>query len=304
MPVEFDLPSIGLGAAPLGGLFEAVDPDDAVAAIDAAVQAGYGYVDTAPLYGFGASEGIVGRALAGRRDVMVSTKVGRIIDPGLSEPTGAFWTAEGRSARFDFSRDGIRRSFFDSLDRLGRDHIDIVFIHDPDDHADQAITEAYPALLELRDEGLLSWIGVGMNQPEVPMRFVNETDLDVVLIAGRYTLLDRSASHLLDRALERGVPVIAAGVYNSGILAPTTLPLTFDYRPAPAGLIVEARRLASVCAEFDIPLAAAAIQFPSLHPGVASVLIGARNGEEAIENLAYNAVQIPNDLWAQLGALT
>lgn len=299
--MDVELPSIGLGGAPLGGLFESVGNAEAVAAVQSAVHAGYRFVDTAPFYGLGASERAVGEALAGDREVVLSTKAGRIIDPaGVPVRDGVFPGVTGGVARFDFSRDGVRRSVFESLERLGRDEVDIVFIHDPDDHADQAIVEAYPALEELRDEGILSGVGIGMNQPEIPMRFIHETDIDVVLIAGQYTLLDRSASRLFDEALDRDIPIIAAGVYNSGILAPTALPLTFDYAPAPGHLLAQAERLAHLCGLFDVPLAAAAVQFPLRHPAVASVLIGARSSQEAVDNLAYATVEIPDELWQQL----
>lgn len=296
-PLDEVLPRIGLGSAPLGGLFDAVDSRDAVRTVQASVAAGYHYIDTAPFYGLGRSERVLGEALGQDTGVLLSTKAGRLIDIGAEpDPDGPFRGVQG-AARFDFTRDGIRRSLFESLERLGRDRVDIVFIHDPDDHADQAIAEAYPALEELRDEGLLSWIGIGMNQPQIPTRFVRETDIDAVLLAGRYTLLDNTGLDLIETAADNGVSVIAAGVYNSGILAPTELPPTFDYAPPPAHIIDHARELEKLCRDFEVPLAAAAVQYPLRHPGVATVLVGARSTEEAIDNLAYASTPVPEALW-------
>ena len=304
------LPAVGFGTAPLGGLFEPVSADDAVAAVVAGVEAGYRYFDTAPLYGYGAAERAMGRALAGCPvEVAVSTKVGRIVDESAPPVPGDVYRCEAGTAWFDFSADGVRRSLEASLVRLGRDSIDVVFIHDPDDHARAALEEAYPALERLRAEGVVGSVGVGMNQAGLPTRFVNETDIDIVLIAGRYTLLDRSAGRaLLPEAQSRGVHVVVAGVYNSGILvgaageaAPRSP--TFDYKVASREMVERAGRLAAVCERFGVPMAAAAVQFAARHPAVGTVLVGARSAAEAQQNWLHLHHSLPEDLWTALASL-
>ena len=323
------LPRIGLGSAPLGGLFEPVDHDAGVAAVRAAVGAGYRYIDTAPLYGYGAAEQIIGDALSGSdvrsgsdvlagsdalagsgalggsNGVVLSTKVGRTLRPGVSrEPDDMFKGSAKVSARFDFSRDAVRESMLASLARLDRQNIELALIHDPDDHVDQAISEAYPALEELRAEGVVSLIGVGTNRSDVPIRFLRETDVDVVLVAGRYTLLDRSAEEaLLPEAASRGVEVVAAGVYNSGVLAPTDLPATYDYRPPARSIVDRVERLRQACGRHRVPLAAAAVQFPLRHPAVATVLVGARSAHEAVANLEFSRTSVPDELWEEIDDL-
>ena len=204
--------------------------------------------------------------------------------------------------RFDFSADGVRRGLAASLDRLGLDRVDIALIHDPDDHGEQALREAYPALAKLRAEGVVRAIGVGMNQTEMLTRFVTETDVDVVLVAGRYTLLDQSAADaLLPAALERGVSVIAGGVFNSGVLAAPAPGATYDYQTAPGSLISRALRLLEeTCARSGVPLRAAAARFPLTHPAVASVLIGARSAAEVTDAIALRGLDIPAALWESL----
>ena len=305
------LPRIGLGSAPLGGLFEPVDHDAGVAAVRAAVGAGYRYVDTAPLYGYGAAEQIIGDALGasdalgGSNGIVLSTKVGRTLRPGVSrEPDDMFKGSAKVSARFDFSRDAVRESMRASLARLDRQHIELALIHDPDDHVDQAISEAYPALEELRAEGVVSLIGVGTNRSDIPIRFLRETDVDVVLVAGRYTLLDRSAEEtLLPEAASRGVEVVAAGVYNSGVLAPTDLPATYDYRPPARSIVDRVEKLRRACERHRVPLAAAAVQFPLHHPAVGTVLVGARSAHEAVENLEFSRIVVPDELWEEIDDL-
>ena len=250
---------ISFGGAAIGNLFTAVTDDDARAAVDAAWDGGIRFFDTAPHYGLGLSERRLGAALRDRpRDeYVISTKVGRLLEPAPStgpaagggrDPEG-FDVPAGLVRRFDFSADGVRRSLEASLDRLGLDRVDIALIHDPDAHGEQALREAYPALARLRAEGVVRAIGVGMNQTEMLTRFVRETDIDVVLVAGRYTLLDQCAADtLLPAALERGVSVIAGGVFNSGVLAAPTPGATYDYAAAPGSLISRALRLQEICA--------------------------------------------------------
>jgi D-threo-aldose 1-dehydrogenase len=277
---------LGLGCAPLAGLYSAVSEEDARATVDRAWELGVRAFDTAPKYGFGLSERRVGAALRERpRDAFtLSTKVGRLLREG--------------EAVFDFSYDGALRSLDESLERLGLDRVDVVLVHDPDDHYDEAVAGAYRALERLRDEGVVAAIGVGMNQWEIPARFVRETDIDCVLLAGRYTLLDRRGEHeLLPLCAERNVDVIAAGVFNGGILAGGTY---YDYAPAPPELLERTRRLAATCARHGVPLEAAAVQFPRRHPAVTTVLIGCRSPAEVEEDVRLAGLELPPELWAEL----
>ncbi len=208
-----------------------------------------------------------------------------------------------RSTYFDFGADGIRRSFDASRDRLGVEVIDIALLHDPDDHLDQAVDEAYPALRDIRDSGEARAIGAGMNDAEALTLLVRRCELDCVLIAGRYTLLDQTALEtLLPACAERGVAVIVGGVFNSGVLADPRDGALFDYAPASADVLERARAIQRICADHDIPLAAAAMQFPLLHPSVVSVVVGMRGAREVTENAAFIRQPIPDALWAELQA--
>ena len=298
------LPAIGFGTAPLGGFRTAVTEDAAAAAIGAALEIGYRYFDTAPLYGYGLAERRLGEALKGcAPNVRVSTKVGRLIDPEAPRPPGDLFAGDRGAATFDFSADGVRRSLEASFERMGRTHVDVAFIHDPDDHAPQALTEAYPALEQLRAEGAVGAIGVGMNRPELPERFVIETDIDVVLIAGRYTLLDREAEEgLFGAAKASGVHLVVGGVYNSGVLTGTAGRQTFNYEPASREVLERTQRLRGVCEDFDVPLPAAAAQFVARHTAVGTVLIGAANAREALENWEHLHCTLPDGLWPALEA--
>ncbi len=302
--------ALGFGGAPLGGLYTAVSDEEAAAALQAAWDAGIRYFDTAPLYGFGLAEQRIGSFLRTKpRDTFVlSTKVGRLLRPrrGAGDTggsIGAFVGALPNDAFYDFSADGVRRSLDDSLARLGLDRIDIAFIHDPDDFFDAAVDEAYPVLLELRETGVLRAIGAGMNQWEMLARLLERCDLDVVLLAGRYTLLDRSAADtFFPSCLERGVGVIAAGAFNSGILAQTEPDedATYGYLPAPPEVIARARAMARVCARFGTTLPAAAIQFPLRHPAVKCVLAGMRSVAEVHTNTAALDEKLASHLWDEL----
>ncbi|GIH92563.1 aldo/keto reductase [Planobispora siamensis] len=303
-----ELSRYGFGGAPIGNLFTAVDDATATAAVDAAFDAGIRLFDTAPHYGLGLAERRLGAALAGRpRDSYVlSTKVGRLIVPspggGGRDDEGFDVPADLRRVR-DYSREGVRRSLEESLERLGLDSVDIALIHDPDDHWEQAVSEAYPALAELREQGVVKAIGAGMNQWEMLAGFVRETDVDVVMLAGRYTLLDQSGGReLLPLCLERGVRVLAAGVFNSGLLATHEPSGTYDYAPAPGSLLARARRIAAVCERHGVTLPQAALAFPLRHPAVASVVVGTRSAEEVARNAALTARPAPEALWADLAA--
>jgi D-threo-aldose 1-dehydrogenase len=299
------LTALGAGTAGIAGLYAAVEEADAVATVRRALATGVGYLDTAPHYGQGLAEERLGRALRGipRESYVLSTKVGRVLVDVDAPPDTMFVGAPAREGRFDFSAAGVRASLESSLERLGVDRVDIAYLHDPDDHVDQALDEAYPELERLRDEGMVRAIGVGMNQSAVPTRFVTETDIDVVLLAGRFTLLDQSGlADLLPAAAERGRAVVIGGVYNSGLLTDPRPGAPFNYAPAPAALVERARALRSVCARHGVPLTAAAIQFPLAHPAVVSVLSGARSVAETDANLAAFTHPVPPALWAELTA--
>jgi D-threo-aldose 1-dehydrogenase len=310
---------LSFGGAAIANLFTEVSEDDARAAVDAAWDGGIRTFDTAPHYGLGLSERRLGDALRHRpRDGFVlSTKVGRLLEPaspaegtyaraiGTPRDPGGFDVPATLVRRFDFSADGVRRSLEASLSRLGLDRVDIALIHDPDDHGEQAFREAYPALEKLRAEGAVGAIGVGMNQARMLTRFITDTDIDVVLVAGRYTLLDRSAADaLLPAAQRRGVSVIAGGVFNSGLLAKPEPGATYDYQAAPDSLIDRARQLEQACARFGLPLRGVAARFPLTHPAVASVLIGARNAAEINDAISLRTLDLPPALWQALAALT
>lgn len=303
---------LGLGSAPLGGLFNAVPDATAHAVVQHAYDTGLRFYDTAPLYGYGSAEQRMGHVLAQqpRNEFVLATKVGRLIRPredaGNSlDAAGAdqFLDAPPLVPVFDFSYDAVMRSFEESLERLGVDRIDVLHIHDPDNHYDQAIGGAYRALDKLRGEGTIKALGSGMNQAEMLARFAREGDFDCFLVAGRYTLLDQAAlPELLPICEQKGIAIIIGGVYNSGILANLDNPerATFNYAPAEQRWIDKARQIKAVCDRHGVPLQAAALQFPLAHPAVAVVLTGARSTEELDQNLAFMRQPIPGDLWAEL----
>jgi D-threo-aldose 1-dehydrogenase len=305
------LSRLGFGGAPIGNLYRAVSDVDARTAVDAAWDAGVRYFDTAPHYGLGLGERRLGAALADRprAEYVVSTKVGRLLEPssggGSDLPFGGFDVPAVHRRVWDFSAAGVTRSLTESLDRLGLDRVDVVYLHDPDDHGDWAIQEAVPALVELRDRGVVGAIGVGMNQWQLPARFVRETDIDLVMLAGRYTLLEQPALvEFLPLCVERGVGVVAAGVFNSGLLARAQVPdhANYDYADAPPELVARARRIAEVCDQHGVELPQAAAQFPLGHPAVVSVVVGARNGDQMRQNADRFADPVPAQLWADLRA--
>jgi D-threo-aldose 1-dehydrogenase len=295
------------GGAPIGGLFAPVSEDQATAALEAAWTAGIRAFDTAPHYGVGLSEQRIARFLAGRRrgDVVLATKVGRRLVPADGDVEGAdgFYGTPRLARVRDYSRDGVLASLEDSMRRLGTDRIDIAFIHDPDDHAEEALDGAYPALEQLRSEGTIRAVGVGMNQAPLLEWFVERADLDCVLMAGRYSLLDTAAADSLFPACQRrGVAVLAAGVFNSGILADPRPGATYDYAPAPAGLLDRAQRIRAVCARHGVPIGAAAIRFVLRHPAVTAVVVGARAAAEVTEDVGYLVAAVPEELFGELAA--
>ena len=302
-----EVTELGFGGGPLGGLFTPLDDDTAAGALAAAWDCGIRYFDTSPHYGIGQSERRIGSFLRGkpRAEFTLSTKVGRLLIP--QEAAGrmdeSFQVPATHRRVWDFSRDGVLRSFEDSLARLDTDRIDVLFLHDAEDHFEAALRDGYPALAELRAQHAVGAIGAGMYDTAKLTRLVQETDVDVVMLAGRYTLLNHSAvDDLLPACAARGVSVLAVSVFNSGILA-TPRPAagaTFDYEPAAPELLRRAHRIADVCEAYGVTLPQAAMAFPLLHPVVAGIVIGMRSAEEAQRNAEAFRAEVPAGLWADL----
>ena len=303
---------LGMGGAPLGGLFADVAGDVASQTVRRALKLGVRYFDTAPLYGHGKSERFMGEALSGvpRDDFVISSKVGRVLDPvdGATEP-GQFSNVPSLKPVFDYSRDGVLRSLKESLQRLRLERVDIALIHDVDvaaaedpDHWRRCIQETYPTLHELRSQGVVRAIGAGLNNTESLVRLAQEGDFDCFLPAGRYTLLDQSGlDELLPLCERRGISVVLGGPYNSGVLASDLSPgTTYFYSQAPPEVLERARRIKSVCDRHGVPLKAAALQFGLAHPAVAATVPGARSEVEIEENVRMAGHPIPNGLWADL----
>ncbi|MEM7252523.1 MAG: aldo/keto reductase [Pseudomonadota bacterium] len=283
---------------------------DALSTLDHAYDVGIRYFDTAPFYGRGRSEIRFGRARGerARNSFVLSSKVGRLLvsdpeDPGVWPDDGI----EHFTARFDMSRDGILRALDESLARHRLGHLEIVYLHDPDweDLEDEAIATALPTLVELREQGVVKAIGVGMNQWEMPSRFMAHFHLDIVLLAGRYTLLDQGAfTEFLPRCEETGTKIAIGGPYNSGILAADNLdgPVWFNYQPATQHWLDKARAIKAVCDRHAVNMRAAALQFPLAHPAVASVIPGAASTRQVDDNVAVMRTNIPSAFWAELKA--
>jgi D-threo-aldose 1-dehydrogenase len=305
---------LGVGTVPIAGLYEPVSEEQAQATLRRAHELGVHYFDTAPLYGYGVAEERLGRFVASipRDGVVVATKVGRVLQdkrPG-DEPSHRgpvrdrqFKSGSALEPVFDFSNDGALRSLEASLKRLGTERVDVLLIHDPDDHYPEALTGAYPALEKLRGEGVVGAIGAGMNQPEMLARFARETDMNCFLMAGRYTLLNQSAfDELLPLCLDKGISIIIGGVFNSGILANPREHATYNYQPAERSIVDRALRIEAVCLRHGVPIGAAAVQFPLGHPAVATVLTGVRSPAEIEENARLFQHPIPTALWEELKA--
>jgi D-threo-aldose 1-dehydrogenase len=295
------------GGAPIGGLYAPVGEQEAAQALQAAWDCGIRAFDTAPHYGAGLSERRIGDFLRGRRrdEFVVSTKVGRLLVPAtrLVDGEDEFYGTPPLTRVRDYSRDGVLRSLEDSLRRLRLDRVDIALIHDPDDQLRQALDEAYPALAELRSAGVVGAVGAGMNSAAPLAWLVSRADLDCVLVAGRYTLLDGSAAgELFPLCQRRGVAVLAGGVFNSGILADPRDGARYDYAAADAALLARARRLQEACARHGVPLAAAALQYVLRHPAVTAAVVGARTAEEIRADASYLKLPVPDALWAELEA--
>lgn len=304
-----EVTELGFGGGPLGGLFTPVDDDAAAAALAAAWDGGVRYFDTSPHYGIGHSERRIGEFLSRRprAKYTLSTKVGRLLLPqdSAGQTDDFFQVPATHRRKWDFSRDGIRRSVEDSLTRMGVDRIDMLFLHDAEEHFETALAEGYPALAELRAEGVVGAIGAGMYNTGMLTRLVREADVDAVMLSGYYTLLEQSAlDDLLPACTERGVSVLAASIFNSGLLA-TPRPARdarFDYRPASADTLRRVHRIADACEAHGVTLPEAAMAFPLRHPAVSGIVVGMRSAEEVRRNLAGFNRAIPVRLWTDLAA--
>ena len=308
-----------LGCAPLGNLFRGLEEPQAEAVVRRAWQDGVRYFDTAPHYGHGLSEHRLGRLLRTlpRDEFVLSTKVGRILTADAGAPRSAFGYVDTLPfvQRYDYTADGVRRSLEDSLQRMGLARIDIVYVHDIDATTHGAaqptrfkdlLDSGLPALARLKAEGVIAGSGLGVNEVGICLETLAHADLDVLLVAGRYTLADQEAlARLLPECQRRNVAVVLGGPFNSGILASGAHPHDgrppyFNYQPAPAEVVARVAAIEGVCAQFDVPLKAAALQFPRMHPAIACVLAGARTSEEVAENVALAGRPIPAAFWRAL----
>ena len=311
---------LGLGGTTFGNMYSALDEQEGLDVIDASYMAGVRYFDTAPLYGYGMSETKMGPGLAryNRDEIAISSKVGYVLKERQEgdDYVDLFVDAPKLTSYFDYSRDAVLRSIEGSLKRLKTDRLDIVLIHAPDDgkriepgwvpgdraNFDQVMAEAYPALAELREQGVVKAIGLGMNQWQMLADFARAGNFDAFLLAGRYTLIEQeSLRELLPLCAERDVRIIIGGPYNSGILATGAIEgATYNYAAAPEPLLERVRGIEAVCARHDVPLQAAALQFPFGHSAVATVIPGARKVAEVEGNVGFLQHAISADFWAEL----
>jgi D-threo-aldose 1-dehydrogenase len=307
------LPKLGMGTAPLGNLFTPVSEAAAEGAIAAALSAGIRYFDTAPFYGYGLSERRLGKALPHlpQESVRISTKVGRLIvaDPGHTPTEG--YLVNGYRAVFDYSRDAVLRSFDESLKRLRRDRVDVLLLHDigAETHGaghsailQQVLDEGLPALQQIKEAGGCQSIGIGVNESAVCLEMMQRCDLDCILLAGRYTLLEQSSLHtVMAQAQRHGAAVIIGGAFNSGLLADARAPgVTYNYGPVDAETLARAECIYRLCARHGVDVGAAALQFVLAHPAVASVVVGMRTAAEVASAVARLRAPIPGELWEAL----
>lgn len=316
--MTFDLPTLGMGTAAIGNLYRAMPDAEAHAAVQAALDAGIRYFDTAPHYGFGLAEERLGAMIEGRGDVIVSTKVGRLLVPtGATGERHGFVDARPFEPVFDYSHDAILRSHEESLRRLRRDRVEILFAHDIGrlTHGDaheamlaRFLDGGYRAMRRLRDEGAIDAIGIGVNEVAICLDLLERVELDMILLAGRHTLLDRSAAEtLLPLCEAKGVRVIVGGPYNSGILARPLAEATnlhYDYAAPPPAMVAKARAIEAEAQRFGVSLPVAALHFPLRHPAVASVIPGMANAVEVADTVARLAVPVPEAMWAAIDGLS
>jgi D-threo-aldose 1-dehydrogenase len=303
-----ELTELGLGVAQFGNLYRETTDEQAASAVAEAWAAGIRYFDVAPHYGLGLAERRLGALLREhpRGDYVISSKVGRILEPSPETAhltDSDFLVPADTVRRYDYSRDGILRSLDDTLKRTGLDHIDVLYMHDPENHFEQASTEGIAALIELREQGVVKAVGAGMNFSSYLAELIRRADVDLVMLAGRYTLLEQGAlDDLMPLAVERGVGVVIAGVYNSGLLSQTRPPADakYNYEQAPAELIARANAIADVCEAHGVTLPEAAIAFALLHPAVVSVVVGAREASQVASSVERYSKKVPAALWSDL----
>jgi len=314
--VGFDITDMGFGAAPIGNFLRPISEDESAAMINRAWDAGIRYFDTAPYYGHGLSEARLGQNLRGRtrNQFVLSSKVGRVLEPARRKDIDFKPWVDGLpfNCRFDYSYDGTMRSFEDSLQRLGLEYIDILFIHDADVfthgpelqkvYFKQAMEGCYRALIKLRDQGLVKAIGAGVNNSEVMLDFMKMGDFDTLLVAGRYTLLEQDPlDELLPLCERRGAALVIGGGFNGGILATGAVPgAKWNYAPAPEHIVQKVKKIEATCKKFNVPLAAAALQFLLAHPAVASHVPGTRNVAQMEQNIRLVGDPIPSEFWQEL----
>ena len=296
---------LGLGCAAIGGLYGDISDDQATQVVKKALDLGLNLFDTAPMYGLGKSEQRLGDGLKGtkRDDYVLASKVGRLLEPNDGQTNNSIFENEPPlKIKFDYSYDGVMRSLDASLERMGVDRIDIVHIHDPDNHWQEAIEGAYPALEKLRSEGTISAVSAGMNQWEMLSDFAREGDFDCFLLAGRYSLLDQSALHeLLPLCVEKNIGIMAGGTYNSGILAKGARPgATYNYSEAPTDIVQKASAIEAIATRHNVNIKAAASQFVFAHPAITCIIPGTRQPERVEENFNLLTHTIPTDFWTEL----
>jgi len=301
---DLEVTRLSLGTAPLGGRCNSVTEADGDELLNTALDVGINYFDTAPQYGHGVAEIRLGKALRGAKvPFVVETKVGRVLRHDPNAEVFPWFPDAPRDLVpvFDYSPDGIRRAFDESLERMGLDHLDIVLMHDCEKHVKEAIENAFPVLAEYRAQGLIKAVGIGINHAEEALQIMKGTDLDIALIAGRYSLLDQiSHRELFPYALAHNIDISMGGVLNSGVLANPVAGATYNYLPASDEIIARAAKIGEFLKARNIPLLAAALQFPLRHPAVTSVLTGPRTAAELLENVDAFNLELPADIWAEL----
>lgn len=309
---------LGFGTAPLGNLYRAISDEDAETILDKAWDSGIRYYDTAPLYGYGLSETRLNRLLRGknRDSYVLSTKVGRLLSattPEAREGVGKWFEVPSRREIYDYGHDGVMRSLEFSLERLGVDRVDILFAHDLDifNHGSQDVLDGklkeflaggHKALIELREQGVIGAFGMGVNEWQPAEWLIDNGDPDIILLAGRYTLLEQdSLQSFLPKCVDRGVGIVIGGPYNSGILATGARPgAYYNYDPAPPEILDRVGKIEALCRDHGVRLVDAAFQFPLLHPAVVSVVPGGQSADEMSSNLAAASASIPAALWDDL----
>ncbi|MBK0332592.1 aldo/keto reductase [Brachybacterium sp. MASK1Z-5] len=310
--LRLPLPRLGFGAAQLGNLYRVTTDEEADGAVAAAWEQGIRYFDTAPHYGIGTSERRLGERLRGlpREEYLVSTKVGRLLDPGPGtgdDHANAFWVPDDHVRRWDFSEAGVRASHQASLERLGLDRVDILYAHDPEEGpTEQAFAEGLPALARMREEGLVDAVGVGSKDAAVCTRAVRTGLVDLVMLSGRFTLLEQDAAReLLEACREHDVQVVAVSVFNSGLLSQPVVPddATYEYAAAPAEILAHARALAALAEDHGITLPDLAVQYPLRHPAIASVVLGMRTAGQVVSNVERMRQHVPEAAWEAVAAL-